>query len=378
MTGTLPLLKNSQSLERLYVDGNGLVGTVPSTWGVDSKLMFPELIELWMGDNNLSGSIPSGLANLKSLETAFLNENKLTGTIPQQLCTEEMNDSFWESRGTDENGDIDTHGLNLCDAIACPVDHTSGNGEYPCFQCPSALPNPYIGREQQCQGFTEAKIVAKLLKTEKPDSACDLDGIYCDSEGNVVKILANGRRLKGTIPDELGFLPYLEELDLSDNEFTGQLPSGLRFAPLKKLDVSGNKLVGIVPPLLCNKDGLNGNGKEQSALTCHAIACPVGTFSHYGHGICQPCDNGEGMYLASKNCSPVIGSTSREIELEHTRSAGKVVAGIFVALIVVSTIAAVLIRRGRKVALKFDGDHEEDSHDLPYIDEHPLEDVALV
>ena len=47
------------------------------------------------------------------------------------------------------------------------------------------------------------------------------------------------------MPEVIGFLRFLEHLDLSVNELTGHLPSDLRWTPLETLKISGNKLKGI-------------------------------------------------------------------------------------------------------------------------------------
>ena len=86
------------------------------------------------------------------------------------------------------------------------------------------------------------------------------------------------------------------------------LPSDLRFAPLEFLDVSGNKLKGEVPPMLCNAGDINGNGRN-GVFQCDVIACPIGTYSASGfaegieklaYRVCRSCPSNS--YLASRGC----------------------------------------------------------------------------
>jgi len=105
---------------------------------------------------------------------------------------------------------------------------------------------------------------------------------------------------------EIGFLPYLKRLDLSNNQLIGFLPSDLRFAPLSFLDVSGNFLKGLVPPMLCRKPGINGNG-DGGDSNCAHIACPTGTYSSTGRNNddfneCLPCLDPQ-TFLASNVCN---------------------------------------------------------------------------
>ena len=43
------------------------------------------LEELWLNNNQLSGSIPKELGQLASLRRLWLNNNQLSGSIPEEL-----------------------------------------------------------------------------------------------------------------------------------------------------------------------------------------------------------------------------------------------------------------------------------------------------
>ena len=66
-----------QQLEAIYLDGNRLIsGTVPSTIAEVSSLQF-----LGLADNALSGTLPETLFNLTSLVALDLNNNNFIGTL---------------------------------------------------------------------------------------------------------------------------------------------------------------------------------------------------------------------------------------------------------------------------------------------------------
>ena len=69
-----------QSLKGLFLGGNQLVGTIPSTLA-----QLRDLKILWLEDNKLSGRIPTELGNLEGLLELNLHDNLLTGTIPEHL-----------------------------------------------------------------------------------------------------------------------------------------------------------------------------------------------------------------------------------------------------------------------------------------------------
>lgn len=81
ITGTLPSqLGNLASLQILEIRRNSLTGSIPASIG--------NLSDLWLLNlerNQLSGSIPSSLGSMPNLADLSLNENQLTGPIPPQL-----------------------------------------------------------------------------------------------------------------------------------------------------------------------------------------------------------------------------------------------------------------------------------------------------
>jgi len=105
--------------------------------------------------------------------------------------------------------------------------------------------------------------------------------------------------------------------DLSDNNLTGYLPSGLRFPPLEVLGLANNKLEGYIPPMLCLAGNVNGNGMN-GHFNCDVIACPPGSWSPIGRsspsGVeqdeeiyeCKPCHRHGSAFLGSRQCGGVL------------------------------------------------------------------------
>src|SRR6266536_886830 len=81
LTGSLPSsLSDLISLNHLELQKNQLIGSIPSSLGNLTNLGFIELT-----NNNLSGRIPSSLGNLVNLVSLFLGENHFSGNIPSSL-----------------------------------------------------------------------------------------------------------------------------------------------------------------------------------------------------------------------------------------------------------------------------------------------------
>eukprot|EP00581_Thalassiosira_minuscula_P009341 CAMPEP_0183705312 /NCGR_PEP_ID=MMETSP0737-20130205/2454_1 /TAXON_ID=385413 /ORGANISM="Thalassiosira miniscula, Strain CCMP1093" /LENGTH=780 /DNA_ID=CAMNT_0025932449 /DNA_START=137 /DNA_END=2479 /DNA_ORIENTATION=+ len=309
--GSLPALRY------LYVDTNHFVGPLPNQLAQVGR---SQILELWVQDNALSGTVPASYVRFDKLHDFFIDGNKLTGALPPDLCGPEINSDFFQNVPPEAE-------RNYCDSIACPAGSVAFEGVFPCERCPGGeaarLKNRYLGQTGQCSNYTQRDImkifhdattkggpwsgVSDWDDALKP--VCEMTGVTCDAHGNVVEIALKGRRLEGHIPDEIGSLPFLESLDVSDNDLMGYVPSDLQWTSMRRLDVSGNKIRGIVPPLLCMMEELNGNGKD-NVFYCDRIACPMGTYNSHGyhHGVdgeeCKPCYD-ETPFIAQKACKNV-------------------------------------------------------------------------
>ena len=322
LSGTLPnYIAYMDNLRFLYLDQNSLVGTLPPSWGKgivrtviddvpnnsdnnnngDSSgaIANNTLQEVWLQSNDLSGTLPVTLTELSNLSDLYVDSNKLTGTVPQELCQPSLNVDFFQDNPNKDD-------RNLCDSVTCQANTVADDGVWPCLPCTSSIQSPYLGRTDPCPDVTESTILAQLVEgtLDIQESACLYEGVVCDEQQqHVVEIRFPHRGLTGTIPDSLGLLSFLRVLDLSHNKLTGFLPSGLRFAPLETLRVDGNRLKGIVPPLLCTRQDINNNTNVDGSVgDCSHIACPVGTYSTVYNGTtdCLLCPTG--MYLASDRC----------------------------------------------------------------------------
>ncbi len=82
-------------------------------------------------------------------------------------------------------------------------------------------------------------------------------GVTTDRNGRVVELDLSENELNGTIPSELGSLTYLEELNLSQNQLSGTIPSELgNLTNLTALSLFSNRLSGGIPSELGNLSNL--------------------------------------------------------------------------------------------------------------------------
>ena len=306
--GSLP------TLHYLYLDSNHFVGPLPTHLAQAGKA---SMLEIWVHDNALSGTVPASYVRFDKLHDFFIDGNKLTGAVPPGLCGPGINSDFFENAPEAER--------NYCDSIACPAGSVALEGVYPCEKCPGGevarLKNRYLGQTGECSNYSEREVLRMFHKAttkggpwkgvndwdDEMKPICNMTGITCDAHHQVVRIALKNRGLEGHIPGEIGHLSFLESFDVSDNSLMGYVPRDLQWTSITELNIAGNKIRGMVPPLLCMMEELNGNGKD-GIFYCDRIACPEGTFNALGyhHGVngepCKPCHD-ETPFIARKTCT---------------------------------------------------------------------------
>ena len=208
LTGSIPTeLGDLSSLEYLDLSGNSLTGTIPTELGDLSNLT-----RLYLYFNLLSGSIPTELGDLSSLKWLHLRGNSLTGTIPTEL------------------GD-----LSSLETLVLNSNSLSGT-----------IP-------------TEMGDLTNLVLLEL--SGNPLGGTIPTELGDLSSLKwlrLRGNSLNGTIPTELGDLSSLEVLDLSGNSLSGAIPTELGdLSNLARLYLYCNLLSGTIPSELGDADALS-------------------------------------------------------------------------------------------------------------------------
>ncbi|XP_059643213.1 putative receptor-like protein kinase At3g47110 [Cornus florida] len=197
-TSTIPVtIGNLQNLQRAYLGINSFHGDIPESIGNLSLLT-----ELYLGENRLLGNIPMSLGNCKKLLWLDLSQNNLSGTIPKQL---------WS---------ISSLSISL---------NLSGN------QLSGSLPSD-VGH---LKNLAELDISENWLSGEIPNSLAS-----CTS---LVNLYMEGNLFNGSISQSLSSLRGILNFDLSRNKLSGHIPRFLEHFSLKNLNLSFNNFEGEVP-----------------------------------------------------------------------------------------------------------------------------------
>ncbi|PQQ21845.1 putative LRR receptor-like serine/threonine-protein kinase [Prunus yedoensis var. nudiflora] len=206
-----------QNLQGLYLNDNKLQGHIPS-----ELCQLGNLAELVLGGNQLSSSIPSCLGNLTAtLRTLSLESNFLTSTIPYTL---------WDL--------TDILHLNLSsNSLLGPLSEDIG----------------------KLKVVIDIDLSNNNLSGKIPSSIGGLQ--------NMIRLSLEDNNLEGTIPSSFGNLISLELLHLSRNNLSGVIPKSLEaLLHLKYLNLSFNRLQGEIP-----KSGPFENFSAQSFVSNGAL-----------------------------------------------------------------------------------------------------------
>lgn len=332
-----PELGNLTNLEVLWLSNCNLIGEIPDSLG-----QLSQLTDFDLALNNLEGSIPSSLTGLKSVVqielfnnslTGVLPEkgwstmkslrridasmNKLTGTIPTELCElplESLNlyanflegglpeslaksTNLYELRLFQNNlrGPLPKDLGKNSPLLWIDVSSNQFSGGIPVSLCEKGvleevlmIDNSFSGEIPanlgECRSLTRVRFAYNNLTGAVPAGLWGLPHVslldlYSNSlSGEIAKTVAGASNLSslilsnnkfsGNIPVEIGFLESLLELSGGDNMFSGPLPDSLvNLDQLGKLDLHSNQLSGELPKSLKSWKKLNELNLANNALS---------------------------------------------------------------------------------------------------------------
>ncbi|PHT49590.1 hypothetical protein CQW23_09337 [Capsicum baccatum] len=214
------------NLQKLAVGTNHFTGIIPQEIGNLANLM-----ELWMEGNQITGSVPISIFNISLLQTLTLEQNNLSGFLPREIGN--LNKMQLLQISVNKLiGEIPKEISNLIELEVLNLGFNSFSGSLPPNMC-SVLPNI----EQLFLG-----ILTNLVGTI-PHSI---------SNCSKLKLELSGNKLTGLIPNSLGYLTHLQFLNLGENNFTSDsslsfLTSLTNCRNLTDLYLPFNPLNGMLP-----------------------------------------------------------------------------------------------------------------------------------
>ncbi|KAK9664814.1 hypothetical protein RND81_14G070400 [Saponaria officinalis] len=217
-------LVNCTQLTYLDVTGNDFTGNLPSAVANLSTA----LKWLSIGENPISGTVPTGISNLINLERLYMSDSQFTGTIPSELG--KLRNLEWLSLDSNKlTGIIPSSLGNITRLTSLFLDENQLQGSIP-----SSL--------SACEYMLTLFLCNNHLTGALPG------GLFT-GPAKFISLIIYGNHLEGSIPLEIGAQINLQSFDVSRNKFTGVLPSGLSNCPsLELLILKNNMLHGNIPP----------------------------------------------------------------------------------------------------------------------------------
>ncbi|TYJ45746.1 hypothetical protein E1A91_A02G077600v1 [Gossypium mustelinum] len=239
LTGGIPEeLQGAKRLSFLNISGNHFDGPFPA---VVHRLERISVID--MGNNKLSGKIPEFIGDLKDLRILLLEFNSFNGSIPEEINALE-NLQFIGFSNNQLSGPIPEKLSGLKTIINRPKDRNLLG---------FIISQLYIGVQVNlvAKGLSMQLDMVRTYNNELDLSCNNLSGNLPSELGHLQGIYAlnlSHNRLSGNIPTAIGNISLLESLDLSYNNLSGEIPVSLALLdPLSTLNLAHNDLSGEIP-----------------------------------------------------------------------------------------------------------------------------------
>lgn len=214
-------IANLSSLAFLFLQGNELTGSIPTTIGGLWKL---QALNLY--DNNMMGPIPNEICNLKDLGFLSLGLNEFCCSVPR--CLGDIKSLRYIYFNDNKlNSSIPSSLWNLTDLLHFDLSSNFLTGSLPVE----------IGTLKTATLFNISK---NQISGTIPST---IEGME-----DVIELSLAFNSFEGSIPESFGRMLALESLDLSHNNLSGEIPKSLEaLSHLEYFNVSFNRLAGPIP-----------------------------------------------------------------------------------------------------------------------------------
>ncbi|KAL2496762.1 LRR receptor-like serine/threonine-protein kinase FLS2 [Forsythia ovata] len=298
-TGNIPNeIGNLSTLQGLYLGINGLSGRVPYSIGSLSNLKI-----LSISINSLHGQIPESIFNLSMLQVLEFENNSISGNLPSSIANGLPNLKDLLIGWNRLSGEIPGCISNFSKLIKLDLSKNSFSGRVPMnlgnlqslrllnfggnqlTNDPSMLELDFLISLINCRQLKKIHIGTNSFDGMLPRALgnlsasievfnadfCGIKGIIPNEIGNMSNLIQldiGGNELTGTIPDTLGQLINMQMLRLNDNNIQGSINVNLcNLVNLYHLDLGNNHLSRQLPTCLGNLTSLRELNLSYNSLT---------------------------------------------------------------------------------------------------------------
>ncbi len=239
----------------------GPVGTECSWYGITCDADENHVTTVNLNYNNLIGTIPASVSNLKNLQAFNLIHNQLSGDLQDILpeITDLTNLTHINWQLNQLSGNIPPEIGDITSLVYICLTHNQLTGNIPPEIGNLAnLETIYLGTNQLTGIPPEIGNLENLQSLHLDIN--QLAGNIPPEIGNLTNLKSlflEYNQLSGNIPPEMGNLTSLTRLRLYDNLLTGVIPSEIgNLSNLYYLSLNNNQLEGNIPPEIGNLAGL--------------------------------------------------------------------------------------------------------------------------
>ncbi|XP_042491965.1 LOW QUALITY PROTEIN: receptor-like protein 7 [Macadamia integrifolia] len=239
-----PFLTNLTQLTELDLSHNSFTGSVP----VFNKDNVPNLTKLFLSNNLLDGTIHSSLFTLPSLYRLLLSNNQLTGRLDQLFHNSSLSSSSLEF--------MDLSGNKLNGQIPKSISQFSIlNSQFSILNSqvfsPSLSSNDFSGTVKLEDMFGNLEDLFFLDLSNNNLLSLEFGNTSSSFRPLLYELRLGSCHIK-EFPNFLRTQEHLWELDLSNNQIQGHVPSWIWKEGLLYLNLSYNSLNTLERPLLLN------------------------------------------------------------------------------------------------------------------------------
>ncbi|KAH8485403.1 hypothetical protein H0E87_027003 [Populus deltoides] len=243
-----------------------LKGTLPQNLNKLTKLQ-----RLGLQRNQFTGALPS-LGGLSELQYVYLDFNQFD-SIPSNCFDDLVSLQFLA---------LDSNNFNASTGWSFPegLQDSAQLTNLSCMFCNLAGPLPvFLGSLPSLQSL---KLSGNNLSGEIPVSfkgGMSLQNLWLNDQNggglsgtidvvttmdSVNVLWLHGNQFTGTIPESIGNLTVLQDLNLNGNQLVGFVPDSLAKMPLQHLDLNNNQLMGPIPKFKATEVSCTSNAFCQS------------------------------------------------------------------------------------------------------------------
>nr|KAJ0226399.1 hypothetical protein LSAT_V11C100013920 [Lactuca sativa] len=222
--GGMPLHMNA-NMKWLDVSQNHMIGTIP----YDIPKFFPNISILNLSMNALSGVIPSSVGELSKLWVLDLSENALSGEVPKGLFTNTSKLGFLKLSNNKLHGQILAGNLSWSTLQWVYLDSNHFTGQIG------------IKSKQKFESLTLLDISNNFFTGLIPD--------WLTNMSSLSELVVRNNSLEGRFPCGAAFFSFL---DISQNSFSGPIPSCSNLQYMEHLHLGSNRFTGSIPNFFRN------------------------------------------------------------------------------------------------------------------------------